>query len=321
MKRKDLKPGWFYRLSQFFQEYFGFKVIKIPLHAGFSCPNRDGTLSTKGCSFCYNPSFNPLSTFAPSIKDQLKEALPGILKKNARALAYFQTYSNTYGDVEVIKKLYMESLSLEGIIGLSVSTRPDCLDNAVLDFLQQLAEKYHIWLELGLQTAHNETLRRINRCHTVEHFVDAVERSRKRGIFICAHLIIGLPGETIKEMEDTINFVNNIGIDGLKFHHLQVVKGTALEDEYKKGLVNTYSQEDYLQVLCHLLELTNPRLILHRLVGEVREKNLLVAPRWTWSKGTFYQMLEKELVRRSTYQGAKYNYDYSLILKFSEALL
>lgn len=306
MSDKKLSPGWFYRLSQFFREKFGFKVIKIPVDAGLSCPNRDGTLSTRGCTFCYNPSFNPLFGSVLSLQEQINKALPGILKKKAKGLAYFQTYCNTYGDLEVLQKLYLEALSLPGIIGLSISTRPDCLEDDILDFLEQLAEKYHIWLEIGLQTAHNKTLQRINRCHTVEQFSAAVARCRHRGFFICAHLIIGLPGETEKNMEETINFVNSMELDGIKLHHLQVIKGTAMEEEYYKGLVKTYSQEEYLQLLCHLMELTSPRLVLHRLVGEVREKNLLVAPRWSWSKGTFYQMLEKELINRGTYQGARY---------------
>jgi radical SAM protein (TIGR01212 family) len=297
----------YYRLSRFFREKLGGPVYKIPLDAGFSCPNRDGSLGRGGCIYCHNPAFSPGGGgFDPPLP--VAEQLRGGKKKQARGgaryLAYFQAYTNTYAPVARLKALYDEALRDPEVVGLSVSTRPDCVPDAVLGLLENYARSRHVWVEYGLQSAHDRTLARINRGHTFAQFREAVRRTRGRGIYICAHVILGLPGETEAMMLETMDRLNQCGLDGVKFHHLQVIKGTPLAEAYRAGKASVYeSAAAYIPVLCDCLERLDPGITIHRLAASVTDPGLLIAPRWSESAGRLAAAVEAELARRGTRQG------------------
>ncbi len=309
MEKSDLSqpaPGWFYRLSSFFREHFGGPVYKIPLDAGFSCPNLDGTAGRGGCTYCSNPAFAPAAGASRrlTISEQIKQGKQKKSRGAPRYLAYFQAYTNTYAPAERLKPLYDEALLDSDVVGLSISTRPDCVSDGVLELLEGYAGRGHVWVEYGLQSAHNATLERINRGHTFEQFREVVQRTRGRGIYICAHVILGLPGETWEMMLETMQRLNECGVDGVKFHHLQIVTGTALAEQYRAGEVpvfNTFA--DYLPLLCDCLERLSPGIVIHRLAARISADELLIAPRWPESAGQIAAAVESELKRRGTCQG------------------
>lgn len=299
------QPGWYYRLSNFFRQNFGEPVYKVPIDAGFSCPNRDGTIGRDGCIYCYNPSFAPFSGSGTtaSISKQLQRGR----KKNKQALylAYFQSYTNTYAPLGQLKTLYDEALSDLAVIGLSIATRPDCISEEILEMLENYANRCHLWVEYGLQSAHDSTLEKINRGHNSASFADAVSLTRNRGIYICAHIILGLPGETPAMMLETIEFLNHLDIDGIKFHHLQVISNTALAGQYAQGQIAVYEKaEDYIPILCDCLERLSPKIVVHRLASRATSKRLLIAPHWSEGAGQIASLVEQELKRRGTHQGS-----------------
>ncbi len=320
-------PGWYNRLSRFFKERFGERVTKIPLDAGLTCPNRDGTLSREGCIFCHNPAFSPAvaqrehenqlvdvqkqighfqwrsenrSELPPGKTGPTRDFIP-----RKRYLAYFQSYSNTYGPLPLLERLYNEALQTPGMVGLSVATRPDCLEPEVLDLLTALAQRYHIWLELGLQSAHDRTLKLINRGHTFACFQEAVNACRGRGLYICVHLINGLPGEDPPAMLETAVQLATLPIHGVKFHQLQIMAGTSLEQLYRQGAVNPLSQTAYLDIICNQLEVLPAPIVVHRLMAETPRRDLLLAPDWHVQRAQFAGMVEEELRRRGTWQGGR----------------
>lgn len=365
-------PGWYYRLSGFFKETLGEKVYKIPLDAGFSCPNRDGAISTGGCIFCYNPGFSPaalagekkgrtlsvteqICSFQLKAEKRAEKAGRSAVRREAHTrlqkqegyracdmseaqtagnprpaqpdgataataapagakefrprrkyLAYFQAYSNTYAPLPRLRELYEEALSAPGIIGLSIATRPDCLGPGVPGLLQGYAQKYHIWLELGLQSACDRTLRLINRGHAYRDFERAVLESSNRGLHLCAHLISGLPGEGRTEMLGTIARINSLPLQGVKFHQLQVLRGTPLARLYAKGEVPLLSLREYLKILCDQLELLRGDIVVHRLLSEAADGEFLIAPRWDIGRSRFAQLVEQELKARGSWQGKAY---------------
>lgn len=331
--------GWYYRFSTFLKERFGCRVYKIPVDAGFSCPNRDGRLGFGGCIYCYNPSFSPVAGDARNVSGRVREAsglnqrdgskTAGVNKKNAavfdvqrvkeqvrngklrvqrrgekKFMVYFQAYTNTYAEVGTLRRLYDAALENEDVVGLAVGTRPDCVPNEVLDLLEEYASNYHVWVEYGLQSVHDETLERINRGHTAEQFFDAVRRTLGRGIYVCAHIIFGLPGESRKNMMETVQALNDAGVHGVKIHHLQVIKHTVLAEEYAEGKVKTLAIEEYVQLVCDALERLSPAITIQRLMGETLKGELLIAPRWDKTKAEVLNAVEKELLRRRSYQGA-----------------
>ncbi|MDY6825995.1 MAG: TIGR01212 family radical SAM protein [Bacillota bacterium] len=304
LPRRD-EPGWYYRLSSFFREKFGHPVYKIPLDAGFSCPNRDGTIGNGGCTYCYNPSFAPFS--GKKQKMSIAEQLAAGKKKSKKAfyIAYFQSYTNTYAPAAELKKIYDQALMDKDVIGLSIATRPDCVPDEILDLLEDYAHRLHLlWIEYGLQSAHDSTLKRINRGHDASAFADAVLRTMGRGIYTCAHIILGLPGETEEMMYDTIAFLNRCRVNGVKFHHLQVIRHTPLANEYEKGKVAVFENaKAYVPLLCNCLERLSPDIVVQRLAGQVAEKEMLIAPGWPESPGQIAAMTLEELRKRSTCQG------------------
>lgn len=299
------QAGWYCRLKDFFKNYKEKSVYKIPLDGGFTCPNRDGSISSAGCIYCCNRSFAPSSLdIEPlSITDQI---IRGKKKTGQNYyLAYFQAFTNTYAPLDTLKKLYDEALTDPEVIGLSIATRPDCISNEVLNLLEEYTQDKQVWIEYGLQSAHDQTLQMINRGHNFNQFEQAVRKTQNRNILICAHIILGLPGETAEMMHETIRVINNLELNGVKFHHLQVIKNTTLAEMYHRGEVTVYEKlQDYIPIICDCLELLSPGVVVHRLASQVTDSKLLIAPCWPESAGQIALAVENELQLRGTYQGS-----------------
>ena len=292
-------------LNTYLRSLYGCRVQKITVDAGLTCPNRDGTFSTGGCIYC-NARGSGTGALARgmSITDQLIQGKQALSRryKAKKFLAYFQSFSNTYGPVEQLKRLYDEALAVDDIVGLSVGTRPDCANQPVLDLLQNYARTHLIWVEYGLQSAHDATLARINRGHDVQCFEDAVRATAKRGIKICAHVILGLPGETRKDMLQTAEAISKLDIDGLKLHVLYVIKGTRLEILYRQKELKCLEQQEYVDLVCDFLELIPRRMIIQRLTGDPHPADL-VAPKWTRKKAETLRQIRDTLEKRDSWQG------------------
>ncbi|MCL6561311.1 MAG: TIGR01212 family radical SAM protein [Firmicutes bacterium] len=294
----------YYSFGRFLRERFGGRVRKIPIDAGFGCPNRDGTAGTDGCIFCANKAFSPFAEQKIAVAEQIRR-FKSSNRPGVRYLAYFQAYTNTYAPVDRLQQLYGEALSDPEVVGLCVATRPDCVPDQVLGLLQSYTDRYMVWIEYGLQSSSDATLRRIKRGHDSGAFADAVERTRNRGIYIGAHVILGLPGESEEEMFETAYFLNALKIDGVKLHHLQVFSGTPLARDYARGRVRTLRAEEYVSLACDFIESLSPQMVIMRLVADVTDDSLLVAPRWEVGKTEVINAIDKELERRGTYQGSR----------------
>lgn len=290
----------------------GERVHKISLDAGFTCPNRDGAKGIGGCTFCNNASFSPNSRTKPPIAEQIAQGKSTIFKRTGarRFLAYFQAYTNTYADVNELAALYREALSEPDMIGLSVGTRPDCVPEAVLDLLADFqSQGQEIWLELGLQSAFDETLKRVNRGHGLKEYQETVTAARKRGIPVCTHLIVGLPGETAQHSLDTLDIVLDLGVDGLKLHPLHVVKGTMLANQWRRGEYQPLPVEEYIRTAADLIERTPAEVIYHRVTGTASE-DILLAPAWCSQKWNILNGIEQELRSRGSRQGTCVNHSF-----------
>ncbi|MFD2113470.1 TIGR01212 family radical SAM protein [Thiorhodococcus fuscus] len=291
--------------GQYLLKRYGQRVHKLALNAGFTCPNRDGTKGHGGCSFCNNVSFGPNAKRSPQIDPQL-EAGRGVLAKRTgarRFMAYFQTYTNTYDEVEVLRSRYDDALSHTDVIGLSVGTRPDCVPEAVLDLLASYRAKgKEVWLELGLQSADDATLARVNRGHGFADYRTAVMAAHRRGIPVCTHFIIGLPGEGREAALRTLDRVLELGVEGLKLHPLHVVRHTRLAIEWRRGDYQPLTLAEYIDICADLIERTPPSVIFHRLTGTA-SKDILLAPDWCSGKWAALNGIEAELYRRGTRQG------------------
>jgi len=292
-------------LNTYLRNLFGCRVQKISIDAGLSCPNRDGTLSTGGCIYC-NALGSGTGAYAKglSITDQLvqgKEALSRRYKAK-KFIAYFQSFSNTYAPVDKLKSLYDEALAVNGVVGLSIGTRPDCINEAILELLQSYAKDYLIWIEYGLQSAHDSTLALINRGHNFQAFQKAVDATKNRGIKICAHVILGLPDEDRNNMLETAKVIANIGIDGVKIHLLYVIKGTPLEKLYREGKYRCLEQQEYAELVCDFLEYLPSDMVIQRLTGDPHPDEL-VAPEWSLKKTETLKMIKDILEKRDSWQG------------------
>ncbi len=279
----------------------------MTVNADFSCPNRDGSKGHGGCIYCNNVSFNPnAERKAPDIAAQI-EAGRKIVKKRTGAvkvLAYFQAYSNTYASVERLRFLYEQALRCPDVVGLVIGTRPDCVTGEVLDLLasyQQRGEE--IWLEYGLQSAHDETLHRINRGHTFAEYCDTVVATRERGLKVCTHLILGLPGEDRGMMLETLARMRETGADGIKLHPLHVVRHTMLAHEWRKGGIQLLTQPEYVTLVCDMLERMPASWVVHRLTGTASE-DVLLAPEWCVRKWAVINAIYAEMDRRGCSQGS-----------------
>ena len=291
--------------GQYLLARYGERVHKVAVDAGFTCPNRDGSKGRGGCTFCNNSSFSPNGRDLKPIVDQIDAGRAVIGRRTGarRLLAYFQAYTNTYDAVEELRARYDTALAQPGVIGLSVGTRPDCAPAAVLDLLAAYREQgYEVWLELGLQSAFDETLRRVNRGHGYEEYRQTVQAARERGLPVCTHLILGLPGEEGFHARTSLQRVLEDGTDGLKLHPLHVVKGTQLANSWRAGDYRPWSMEQYIQVAADLVELTPPAILYHRLTGTA-PLSILLAPQWCNWKWRVLNGIENELARRGTAQG------------------
>ena len=276
---------------------YGERVHKIAIDAGFTCPNRDGSIGRGGCTFCNNVSFSPHGRKPLSIAEQIESGRRVIRKRTGakKYLAYFQAYTNTYADVEELARLYDQALGEPDVIGLDVGTRPDCVPDKVLDLLAEYQQQGNeVWLELGLQSAHDETLERVNRGHGFAEYQNAVLRARERGIKVCTHLILGLPGESRRHYMTSLQRVLELGVDGLKFHPLHVVKGTALANEWRRGEYHSLTMADYVANVVELIRHTPAKVVFHRLTGTASE-NILLAPIWCAKKWQVLNSITAEL--------------------------
>ena len=304
MIAKNLKR--YISLNNFLKEKFGTRVHKVPLDGGFTCPNRDGSKSTGGCIYCNSlGSGTGASLEGKSIEKQMEEGITYLSKrfKAQKFIAYFQSYSGSYGPVEKLKKLYDSSLIDDRVVGLSVGTRPDCLNKEVLDLLEDYQKKnYMVWLETGLQSVHNKTLEFINRHHSFEDFLYALDRAKERGLLVCTHIIFGLPGEGREEMIETAKKISKLPVDGIKFHSLYVVKGTPMEKLLKEGIYKPITEEEYVNMVCEAIALLPEKVVIQRLTGDPK-KGELVEPQWTMNKQRTLSLIEKKLIERDLWQG------------------
>ncbi|MDX9787226.1 MAG: TIGR01212 family radical SAM protein [Desulfobacterales bacterium] len=284
---------------------FGCRVQKITVDAGLTCPNRDGTISTGGCIFC-NEKGSGTGAHAQnvSITEQLLQGKKWLSRryKAQKFIAYFQSFSNTYAPVSQLARLYEEALAVEDIAGLSIGTRPDCVNKPVIDLLSSLTRTHLIWVEYGLQSAHDETLARINRGHTVDCFRKAVRATQGRGIKICAHVILGLPGESPQQMMETAQALSDLGVDGVKIHLLYVVKGTPLETDYVDGRYQCLEQSEYVNLVCRFLEHLSPGIVIQRLTGDPHPDEL-AAPAWALQRNQTLMLIQNKLEKEGSWQG------------------
>ncbi len=293
----------------YFKELFGQRVQKISLDAGLGCPNRDGGISGRGCIYCdqKGSGTGAMVLRDMELKEQLKKGIEWAEKRyNAKKyIAYFQSYTNTYAPVEILEKLYGHALEHEGMVGISVGTRPDCIDREKLELLDSYSKKYLVWIEYGLQSSHDKTLLAINRGHDVKTFTDAVKLTSEYNIDVCAHVILGLPGETRQMMLDTARLLADQPINGVKIHSLYVTKGTELADIYSRNDFSCMERDEYIETLIDFLELLPPDFIIQRVTGDP-DRNTLIAPSWSLEKTNNLNLFKKRLEERDTWQGKKH---------------
>ncbi|OGL44619.1 MAG: TIGR01212 family radical SAM protein, partial [Candidatus Schekmanbacteria bacterium RBG_13_48_7] len=286
----------------------GFKAFKITLDVGFTCPNRDGFLGIGGCIYCNNKGFNPNSLQpARSIQQQLMEGSAALRKRYRvdRFIAYFQAFTNTYASVDKLKSIYDEVLEFKDVIGLSIGTRPDCLSEEIVDLIAEYRDKTYLWVEVGLQSARNETLRMINRGHDLHCFIDAVERLHKHKIRVCAHVIIGLPEETRNDVLFTAKTIADLGCEGLKIHPLHVIKDTVLAEKYDNNELKLLSLQEYASLVVDFLETIPPTIAIQRITAE-GPADYHVAPDWCLDKQSVLKQIDLELENRMSYQGKEW---------------
>ena len=295
----------YYDFNTYLRSIFGCRVQKITIDAGLSCPNRDGTISTGGCIYCnVRGSGTGAHAKGLSIIDQIDQAKKALFKryKAKKFIVYFQSFTNTYGPVDQLKRLYEQALDAEDVVGLSIGTRPDCIDEPILNLLQGYVENYLVWIEYGLQSANDSTLALINRGHDFKCFRDAVEATKNRGIKICAHVILGLPNEEKNHMLDTARAVADSEIDGIKLHLLYVVKGTKLNQLYRTKKYKCLDQNEYVDIVCDFLERIPSHMVIQRLTGDPHPQEL-VAPTWSLKKAETIALIRKTLENRDSWQG------------------
>jgi hypothetical protein len=294
--------------SAFLKEKFGAPVAKISVDAGFTCPHRGGR-KKEGCIFCdERGSGNGAFARGIDVRTQITRAIRArrTRTRNGKFIVYFQAFTNTYASVPALRELYDAAVGFEDVVGLSIGTRPDCVDDAVLGLIASYAKRVMVWLELGLQSAHDTTLARINRGHRAEDFFDAVRRARKRNILLCAHAIIGLPQETPAMMRETAQRLAGARIDGIKLHPLMILRNTQAARLFEKGLIGALTQEEYVGHVCDFLELLAKETVVQRLCGDEAEAQRLIAPAWVRDKTKVLAAIRKEFASRGSFQGSLY---------------
>lgn len=295
------------QFSAYLKNKFGAKVYKITIDAGFSCPNRDGTISEGGCIFCdEGGSFSQAHSNLLPIKEQVITGAQTLKTRFGaeKFMAYFQAYSNTYKPVKELETIYKSALDHPDIVGLSIGTRPDCIDDEKLNLISDISKDYYTWIEYGLQSTHDKTLKRINRGHDFNCFLRAYEKTKAKGINVCTHVIFGL-WETKDEILQTAEKLAQLNIDGIKIHMLCALKGTKLATMYQNGEIDFMSEDEYVKLVCDFLEILPKSTLIHRLAGNGLKKNL-IAPRWLGAKLDCLNKIDKEFLNRNSFQGIKY---------------
>lgn len=295
----------YHTLDYFYKQKFGMKIFKVSLNAGFSCPNIDGTIGYGGCIYCSNSGSGD---FAGNKNDDLTTQFNKIKKilhqkwPEAKYIGYFQAHTNTYAPVNILKEKYESILKLPNVVGLSIATRPDAITDECLEYLIELSKRTFLTIELGLQTIHKKTTLLINRCHDLQTFEDMVNKLRKHNINIVVHIINGLPYETKDMMLETIKYINSLDIQGVKIHMLHILKKTKLAELYNKEHFHILTKEQYIDVVCDQLEYLRPEIVINRITGDP-DKEDLIEPTWLIKKFCVLNDIDKELLRRNTYQG------------------
>ena len=299
----------YHTLDYYYKNKFGEKISKISLNAGFSCPNIDGTVGYGGCIYC---SKSGSGEFAGNVKDSLEKQFQEIKKvmdhkwHNKKYIAYFQARTNTYAPVERLKEVYETVLAFPNVIGINIGTRPDAISKECLDYLEDLNKRTYLTIELGLQTIKEETSKLINRCHSLECFETMVKELRKRNIDVVVHIINGLPNETKEDMINTVKYLNKLDIQGIKIHMLSILKNTPLEKYYEQTHFHVLTKEEYVDIVVEQLEQLRKEIVIHRITGDPDPKEL-IEPNWLIKKFCVMNDIDKEMVRRDTYQGVKAN--------------
>lgn len=295
--------GRYYSLNEYLKNTFGEKVYKLSLDLGLTCPNRDGTLDTRGCIFCHNGSSH-FAERGENINSQIEKAKQRVKSKikTDKFIAYFQSYTNTYAPAEYLEKIFAEVINRDDIVAISIATRPDCLPQDILDLLEKLNKIKPVWVELGLQTANEKSAEYIRRCYPNSVYENAVNELKKRGIAVITHIIIGLPNETKEDMLNTVDFAVRCGTDGVKLQLLHILKDTDLFEDYKKGLIKPLSLGGYMDILFACLERIPENVVIHRITGDAPKK-YLVEPLWSADKKNVLNTINRELKNRNIIQG------------------
>ena len=294
--------------NYYLRNTFGEKIFKVSINAGFTCPNIDGKVAYGGCTYC---SKEGSGDFAGNPKDnlikQFKEIKEMMLKKwpTAKYIGYFQAYTNTYAPLDVLKEKYETILEQEDVVGLSISTRPDCLEDDVVEYLAELNERTNLWVELGLQTIHDSTSKIINRGHDYKTFLEGVEKLKAKNIKTVVHIINGLPGEDYNMMMEIAKAVADLNVHGIKIHLLHVIKDTPMARMLDKNMMSLMTKEDYVNLVCDQLEILPPEMVIHRLTGDGKKEDL-VGPLWSLKKWEVLNAIDDTLKERDSYQGIKY---------------
>ena len=297
-------------LSVWFSKIFSFKVQKISLNAGFTCPNRDGSVGYGGCTYCNNQTFNPAyCRTEKSVTEQLEEGKQFFARKypDMKYLAYFQAYTNTYGELQELKRKYEEALQVPDVVGIVIGTRPDCMPDELLDYLEELNHRTFLIVEYGVESTDNSTLKRINRGHTFEVAEEAIRRTAERGIRVGAHIILGLPGETREMLIRQVGILSTLPLTTLKLHQLQLIKGTRMAAEYAENPTDfhLYTADEYIDLAIDYVEHLRPDIVLERFVSQ-SPKELLIAPDWGLKNHEFTDKVKKRMRERDSFQGKKY---------------
>ena len=291
------------------KKYFGEKTIKLSINGGFTCPNRDGTLSKKGCIFCSEKGSGDFAgDVDKSINNQIEDQIKLLSKKwkSSTFIAYFQSYTNTYDTVESLRKKYYEALSVDNVKGIAIATRPDCINEEIVKLLSEINDKNYLWVELGLQTIHDKTERLIRRGYNLEAFNEAVKLLNKYNIKIVVHLILGLPGESKQDILDSVKYIAAKNIWGVKLHLLHVLKNTDLERLYQQTNFRILTEDEYVSLVCDCIELLPENVVIHRVTGDGKRSEL-ITPLWSLNKLKVLNHIDYEFLRRNSYQGKKFN--------------
>ena len=299
----------YHTLDYYYKNRFNEKIFKVSLNANFSCPNIDGTIGYGGCIYCSKTGSGEFAgNKEESIEKQFQEVKEVMLKKwpKAKYIGYFQARTNTYAPVETLRKLHDIVLKQENVIGINISTRPDSITDECLDYLEELNKKTYLTIELGLQTTNPKTTKLINRCHSLECFEEMAKKLRERNIDVIVHIINGLPYETKEDMLNTVKYLNKLDIQGIKIHMLSILKDTPLEYLYQKDKFHVLTKDEYVDIVVDQLELLRPEIVIHRITGDPKIDDL-VEPTWLTKKFCVLNDIDKEMVRRDSYQGKKLN--------------